>query len=106
MGAFMGFMVGAGFVLASGFAPILVLPAAALGFVIGKSLNRDVCSEPSCRKPLPPLAESCEGCGGYLAGEIHRASEHFAEAAEARREIARMRKARKAARRKRAEAGG
>ncbi len=107
MGAFMGFMVGAGFVLASGFAPILVLPAAALlGYLIGNSLNRDVCSEPSCRKQLPAHAETCEGCGGFVAGEIRRAAEHFAEAAEARREIVRMRKARKTARRKRAEASG
>jgi hypothetical protein len=59
-----------------------------LGWRIGKAVRSDVCSEPSCRAPLARGAEECQGCKGTIAGTITSAPEHFAAAADVRREIA------------------
>lgn len=59
-----------------------------LGWRIGKAVQSDVCSEPSCRAPLARGAEECPDCKGTIAGTITSAPEHFAAAADVRREIA------------------
>jgi hypothetical protein len=63
-----------------------------LGWRVGKAVRSDVCSEPNCRSPLPRGAEECPGCKGTIAGTITSAPEHFAAAADVRREIAASRK--------------
>ncbi|MEO5725923.1 MAG: hypothetical protein ABI134_24320 [Byssovorax sp.] len=63
-----------------------------LGWRVGKAVQSDVCSEPSCRAPLLRGAEECSGCKGTIAGTITSAPEHFAAAADVRREIAASRK--------------
>jgi hypothetical protein len=70
----------------------LFLGVPVLGWRVGKAVRSDVCSEPSCRTPLPREAEDCPGCKGTIAGTITSAPEHFAAAAEVRREIAASRK--------------
>lgn len=100
MGLFLGLMVGFfgtmvigsgafGRENAHGVFPVSVLALSGLmGWLLGRSMRRDVCSEPSCRAPLPRGAEECPACKGTVSGTIPSAPEHFAAAAEARREIA------------------
>lgn len=59
-----------------------------LGWRIGRSMTSDVCSEPTCRTPLPPGIKTCPSCKGAIVGIVRRASEHFVEAATFRREMA------------------
>ncbi len=57
------------------------------GWLIGRSMVRDVCSEPACRAPLEPRIDACPRCKGVIGGSITRAHEHHVEAAAARRAI-------------------
>lgn len=68
----------------------LVLPLlfGYLGVRVGRSMASDVCSEPSCRAPLPPGLETCRSCKGAVVGIVRRANEHYIEAAAFRREMA------------------
>lgn len=59
-----------------------------LGWWVGRSRTSDVCSDPGCRAPLLPGVETCPSCKGAVVGTIRRTSEHFAEAAAFRREMA------------------
>ena len=70
----------------------LLLGAPLLGWLVGRSLRYDLCSEPECRALLPSGVEDCARCKGSLAGVIHRAEEHFSAAADVRRDIAALRK--------------
>jgi hypothetical protein len=100
MGLFLGLMVGFfgtvvigsgafGREVAQGVFPASVLVMSGLlGWLIGRSARRDVCSEPSCRAPLPGGADECPSCKGAISGAVTSAPEHFAAAGEARREIA------------------
>lgn len=103
MGLFLGLLVG--FLGGMGGVPLAVeifgrgsaaaaLPfifffgAPILGVLIGRSLTYDVCSIPSCRTPLSADREDCPRCKGVIAGVIRTAEEHYAAAADVRREFA------------------
>jgi hypothetical protein len=92
MGLFIGAVGGA---LAGGLADLAPAFVAVplVGWLVGRSIRRDVCSEPSCRAPLSRDAEECARCRGAVAGAISRAAEHYAEAADFRRELAALRRA-------------
>jgi len=93
MGLFVGLLVGALALLllsTTSFWPLALLPPA-LGWLFGRTRVGWVCSEPSCRTPLSLGAEECARCKGAVAGEITRAPDHFAEAAEFRRELVALR---------------
>ncbi|AKT43660.1 DUF2007 domain-containing protein [Chondromyces crocatus] len=68
----------------SGLLPML-FPIA--GYGIGKALGADVCSGPKCREPLPPGMETCSACKGAVVGRVASAAEHYAAAADVRREL-------------------
>jgi len=94
----MGLFVGGGAGLlgallfgSSGVAPFVLIGGALVGWLVGRSLTRDLCSAPDCREPLRANQESCTKCKGTIAGVIHRAAEHYAEAAAFRRELAQAR---------------
>jgi hypothetical protein len=80
--------------------------AAFLGWFFGRVIGKFVCSQPGCRAELTRGAELCPKCGGAVAGTVRSAAEHFAAAADFRRELAasgmsserRMRRALRAAR--------
>jgi putative signal transducing protein len=100
MGFFLGLMVGFfglmvvssgvfGRNLLDGSLSLMIVGSAILmGWLIGRSARSQVCSEPSCRAPLPRDAEECPRCKGTIAGSIESAPEHFSVAADARREVA------------------
>jgi hypothetical protein len=90
MGLFLGLAVGAfAASVIGGPAGLLALVcAAAVGNVVGRSARYDVCSVGGCRAPLAHGAEECSRCKGSVAGIIHAAEEHFAAAADFRRELA------------------
>ena len=67
---------------------VVLLGIPYLGWRLGKAMRRDVCSVPDCRAPLLPGAEECRRCKSSVAGEIHSGPEHFAAAADFRRELA------------------
>ncbi len=72
---------------------LLALSGAFAGWLIGRSVRREICSEPTCRAALPPDATDCPSCHGTLAGVIETSHEHYVEAAAVRRELAAARKA-------------
>jgi hypothetical protein len=112
MGLFVG--AGVGLLLAmlfrdSGLAPVLLLAAALLGWLVGRTRTRDVCSGPDCRSPLGADVETCPRCRGTIAGVVRRAAEHYSAAADFRRDLAQARKRdgrRRARRTKRADRPG
>jgi hypothetical protein len=101
MGLFIGLMAGVTGALAvraalpgeaGGLASILLYAGGPLlGWLIGRSLRYDVCSEARCRTALTPDREDCPRCKGAVAGVIRSADEHHAAAAEYRRELAALR---------------
>jgi hypothetical protein len=95
MGAFLG--LGTGVLLlmifGSGVASVAVLALGFGGWLAGRAITSDLCSEPQCREPAPPGAETCGGCGGVFSGVISRANEHPQQVAEAKRAIVRDREA-------------
>jgi hypothetical protein len=72
-------------------APLALLCAPLVGWLIGRSLRYDICSEPACRAPLAPDREDCPRCDGQIAGVIRAADEHYAASADFRRELAALR---------------
>lgn len=100
MGLFLGVMAGfLGALLASmaksssgpSVGAVFLLGAPILGWVIGRSLRYDLCSEPSCRTRLPHDREDCPRCKGVIGGLILSAEDHYSSAADVRRELAAMR---------------
>ena len=97
----MGLMIG----LVAGFFAAIVMggqPGGLLGVVVigvawmtGAAMRYEVCSEPQCRAPLPANAEECPRCKGSVAGQVRTAAEHYAAAADVRRELAALRPAKK-----------
>ena len=89
MGLFVGLLVG--FVLAKtvpgAAAGLLFFVAPVVGWLIGSSVAGDVCSEPKCREVLPAKVETCPGCKGSVAGRVRSGPEHYAAAADFRREL-------------------
>ena len=89
MGVFLGVMGGFfAVILVHGPGAVLLFVAPVLGWALGRSIGADVCSEPRCREPLSPRAEVCPGCKGSVAGRVRSAAEHYAAAADFRRELA------------------
>lgn len=88
MGLFLGAGAGWLVVMVAMVNPGVVLLASLVGWTIGRSITKDVCSEPSCRAPLPPDVTDCPACHGTIAGVIGSAHEHYSEAADVRRELA------------------
>lgn len=84
-GFFLGLVTGGHWLLLSMIATITG------GWVIGRLFRGDVCSEPRCRAALPPGIETCPACKGSLAGRVRSAAEHYAAAADFRRELAEVR---------------
>lgn len=64
-----------------------------IGFAVGRRFVSTSCSAPGCCAALEPGAKECRACGGSVAGVIHRAHEHYAEAAAFRRELAALKAA-------------
>ena len=92
MGVFLGVMAGFfAVILLHGPGAVLLFVAPVLGWALGRSIGADVCSEPRCREPLSPRAEACPGCKGSVAGRVRSAAEHYAAAADFRRELAALR---------------
>src|SRR5262249_42530354 len=84
--------------LAGGVAAIALSPGlpvflagSTLGWLIGRFIRVDVCSDPRCREALPSEAEECPRCKGTVAGTIRYASEHYSASADVRRELAALR---------------
>lgn len=78
--------IGAGLigVVAAGFLrlPPIVLVGlttgtAAAGYLAGRRVRRDVCSDPGCGRLIEVGDERCDGCGGLVAGQIGRASDRL-----------------------------
>ena len=65
---------GAGFWLTMGF----VLAAALVGWFAGRTLRRDICSDPYCAERVPVAATTCPGCAGTISGAILDPSERLA----------------------------
>ncbi len=65
----------------------LMLLSIVVGSRIGATFGSDVCSEPTCRAPLPAGMEKCPRCQGAIAGRVSRGFEHFSAAADVRREL-------------------
>jgi hypothetical protein len=93
MGLFIGLSAGflGGVVAGPGLGLAVALGAILVGWLVGRSLRYDVCSEPECRAPLPSDAEDCARCKGSVAGVIRGAEKHFSAAADFRRELAALR---------------
>jgi rubredoxin len=102
MGLFLGAIAGAvaALLIKSELGVLLFFALIALGVSIGRALRYDVCSVPECRAPLPPEAEACPKCKGGIAGVVHTAEEHYAAAADFRRELAGIRADARAKKRK------
>ena len=90
-GLLLGLVVGsfAVFLVPYPLSTFIFVGAVLLGYVLGRGVRSDVCSEPTCRTPLPPRREDCPQCKGTVAGTIRTAPEHYAAVAEVRRELAR-----------------
>jgi hypothetical protein len=70
---------------------VLFVATTVLGWLVGRAVGGDVCSDPKCRTPLPRSAETCPGCRNGVAGRVRSAAEHYAAAAEFRRDLAALR---------------
>ena len=108
MGLMLGLVAGffAAIVLRGGLGVLVGIAATAVAWILGAAMRYEVCSEPQCRAPLPPDAEECPGCKGTLAGEVRAAADHYAAAADVRREMAALRGTRKKATGKKAAGAG
>ncbi len=101
MGLFLGAALGALSLSAApelGLAPLLA--SSFLGWLGGRAITGEQCSEPSCRAPLAKGASKCPRCRGTLSGVIRAGHEHYAAVAQVRRGLREDRE-RRAARRAR-----
>ncbi|MCC6525438.1 MAG: hypothetical protein IT373_22485, partial [Polyangiaceae bacterium] len=78
VGALFAAMVLRAEAVAPGWVTTVALALPALGWLVGRGVREEVCSEPSCRAPLARAAERCPGCGAAVAWPIRRAGEHYA----------------------------
>ncbi|EYF02673.1 hypothetical protein [Chondromyces apiculatus] len=86
LGAVAGFL--AGVALDDQPTALLMLVGALFGYFIGGMLRVDYCSGPTCRAPLPGGRKTCTACKGAVVGRVDSAAEHYAAAADFRREMA------------------
>jgi hypothetical protein len=88
-GIMLGVIAGFAAALVSGAAEtgrtLLLIVGVVGGWVLGGAMRADVCSEPSCRTPLPRDAKRCPGCKGVVDGEVASTEEHYAAAGDYRR---------------------
>jgi hypothetical protein len=99
MGLFLGLMAGFFATMVAASLPqdmrwiglLALLAAPLLGWVVGRAQIYDLCSEPACRTRLSADREDCPRCGGEIAGVVRSADEHYAAAADFRRELAALR---------------
>lgn len=82
-GMLAGAILSTGIAIGLGDGRWVVLTAA--GWMFGRARASDVCSEPTCRAPLPDGADECPRCRGSVKWVIAGAAEHFAARAEWRR---------------------
>ena len=95
MGLFLGLMSGMLAGLMAGLLPqdirwlggLLFVIAPVVGWAVGKSMTYDLCSDPACRTRLPPGREDWPRCNGAIAGVVLSAGDHYAAAADFRREL-------------------
>jgi hypothetical protein len=95
MGLFLGVMSGMLAGLVTGLLPrelawlgaVFFMAAPVVGWAVGKSMKYDLCSDPACRTRLPPGREDCPRCNGAIAGVVLSAGDHYAAAADFRREL-------------------
>ncbi len=90
-GAFLGGIAGTLALVALGASVIGVAAfggASFVGWYFGRVTGKFVCSQPGCRAELARDAETCPKCSGAVAGTVANATEHFAAAAQFRRELA------------------
>jgi hypothetical protein len=85
---------------------ILLGAGGATGWLVGRQVHTDLCSEPGCRTPLRREMDECPRCRGAVHGTIDFAHEHFARAAEVRRALRDARARTKKKKRKGARARG
>ncbi|HEY4122151.1 MAG TPA: DUF2007 domain-containing protein [Byssovorax sp.] len=90
-GFFLGLFAGAFVSLVMPHGGYLVPIVAIVGWYVGRTFGHFVCSDPSCRAGLAKDSEWCPKCDGKVAGTIERVAEHYARAADIRREIAKAR---------------
>lgn len=64
-----------------------------IGWAVGRWWQYDLCSEPGCRTALTSDRSECPRCSGAIAGVIRSADEHYAAAADFRRELSALRAA-------------
>jgi hypothetical protein len=93
LGTLVGLMAGlAAFrVFRDGRGVALFVATTVLGWLTGRAIGGDVCSDPKCRTPLPSSAVTCPGCRNGLAGRVRSAAEHYSAAADFRRDLAALR---------------
>jgi hypothetical protein len=70
---------------------LVMAGAAYLAWRFAQMIPHFACSEPGCRERLAPDAEACIKCLGVVAGRIRYLHEHYAAAADVRRELAQAR---------------
>ncbi|WP_437521837.1 hypothetical protein WME79_29945 [Sorangium sp. So ce726] len=80
---------GAGGLLAA----TLLFGAPLIGWAVGYLWQYDLCSEPGCRTALTSDRSACPRCSGAIAGVVRSADEHYAAAADFRRELSALRAA-------------
>ncbi len=95
MGIFVGSLVGMVLSLLTPFpyGLLLLIACASLGWLVGRAQRADVCSVPECRALVAHGAESCPRCKATLGGAIDSAPQHYAAAADFRRELTSLREA-------------
>jgi Putative prokaryotic signal transducing protein len=99
MGLFLGLVAGGftGMIAASlprdlrWIGPIAFCVAPLLGWIAGRVWRYDLCSDPACRTPLAADREDCPRCGGAIAGVVRSADQHYAAAADFRRDLKALR---------------
>lgn len=89
---------------ASPFSVLAFFLGGAAGLAMGRAWSYDLCSNPGCRAQLSAGMEECPRCRGDIAGIIDTAEEHYAAAAEFRRELAALRAKDEAPRKKQVKA--
>lgn len=50
--------------------PLLFPLVVGIAMAVGYGWRTSHCSDPDCGHPLSLTAERCDGCGGFVAGEI------------------------------------
>jgi hypothetical protein len=68
--------LGVGLSQAAGF--IVLASSSGVGYALGKTRRRDMCSLPGCAQILAQAIQVCPKCGSTIIGEIRTSADHFA----------------------------